>query len=441
MAKDRNRSRIVDKKWVEIFEAHNVMDAVEKDGSFTITSTQINKYKEARLMTKFDYITSLPDIFHYNDLAILPTRRGEYVIGHFDAYFKMQTKDKHLLNNRKEIEFPPWIDTIDPIDIKAESTMLNAASVSGMIADLFGERKDEIVQTVSGRRSTKQFSFDVKNKRSAGNYTLNVENSQMEIDGGFETPDKLILFEAKNNTTDSFLIRQLYYPYQLWAKELNKKVVPVFLQYANETFNFSVFEFEDDNNYNSLKLTERKNYIFGGENTTLDDIVKVQKQTQIVQEDRSIPFPQADTFVRVLGILESIRESDEGFVTLEELTIENDFVLRQAQYYSRAALYLGLVGLTHDGALVLSTIGNKYSHANRKERNLIIAKQILEHRAFNIIFERGLLRGKPLSSKETLAYLLSQGFYEPHLSDTTRRRRSSTIASWVKHLFSMVDDY
>lgn len=438
---DRNTSRIVDKKWVKIFDKYDVLDTVKRDGSFTITSSQINEFKEARLMTKFDYLTSLPDIFHRHKLAILPTKRGEYVIGYFDAYFKMQTKDKDLLKDRKEIEFPAWIETIEPRDITSESTMLNAASVSGMIADLFNENETEVAQTISGRRSSKQFSFKINNQRSGGNYTLNIENSQMEIDGGFETPDKLILFEAKNNTTDSFMIRQLYYPYQLWAKEKKKQVVPVFLQYSDNTFNFSVFDFEDVYDYNSLKLIERKNYIFGAEHTTLNDIVMIQKSIKIVKEDPAFPFPQADTFTRVIGIVEAIRESDEGYITLEGLTIENDFVMRQAQYYSRAALYLGLVERMNQGNLKLSAVGREYSKISRKERNLLIARRILEHKAFNVVFKRGIERGKPLSAKETLAYLLSTDFYEPHLSDTTRRRRSSTISSWVKYLFAMTDDY
>lgn len=437
---DRNRGRIVDEKWESIFNDYNALDIIEESGAFYITSSQINKYKEARLMTKFDYESSLPDVFYDHDLSILPTKRGEYIVGHFDAYEKLKTTDAKLLENRKEISFPSWIETIDTTDITSESTMLNAANASGMIADLFNENIEEVVQTVSGRMSSKQFSFNIDSKDSARNYNIRVENAQVEIDGGFETPDKLILFEAKNNTTNSFLVRQLYYPYQLWAKQVNKKVVPVFLQYANDTFNFSVYEFDDVNDYNSLKLIERKNYIFGAEHTTLNDLAEIQKNVKIIQEDPDIPFPQANTMSRLLGIIEAIRESSNGYVSMEALTIVNDFVLRQAHYYASAAAYIGLIERI-DGTLTLTKIGKEYSNANRKSRNLIIARQILEHKAFNLVLKRSLERTNPLNQREAYHFLESENFYEPGLSASTRERRAGTIASWVRYLFSVVDDY
>ena len=43
-----------DKAWEKIFEKYNIKSEIEKNGYFTITSTQINEFREARLMTKFD---------------------------------------------------------------------------------------------------------------------------------------------------------------------------------------------------------------------------------------------------------------------------------------------------------------------------------------------------------------------------------------------------
>lgn len=439
---DRNKERIIDQKWEEIFKDYNVFDAIERDGRFIIKSSQINDYKEARLMTKFDYETSLPDIFYDNDLAILPIWRGGYVIGRFDAYHSLRTTESTLLKNREEIYFPDWIESIQIEDITSESTMLNAANASGMLADLLGEDED-IFQTVSGRMGSGEFTFNITDKTDAQKrHKIKVKNAQVEIDGGFETPDKLILFEAKNNITNTFLTRQLYYPYQLWAKQMKKEVVPVFLQYANGTFNFSICKFEDVDDYNSLKVVKRKNYIFGAESTSIDDLVDIQKNVKIVKENGKIPFPQANTISRIIGVLEAIRESNDELVTLEELTILNDFVYRQAQYYSRAAWYLELVDLDDDGAVTLSKTGKKYINANRKNKNLIIAEQILKHRMFNLVFERGLEIGKPLTQDEAYQFLDSTDVYDKStLAASTRHRRAGTIASWVRYLFSLRDDY
>ncbi|WP_219913633.1 type II restriction enzyme, partial [Salmonella enterica] len=77
--KDRNSKRIIDKKWVNIFQDYDILNKIDSNGVFEISSKIINQYKEARLMTKFDYINSLPDIFFENNLSILPTNRGQYI--------------------------------------------------------------------------------------------------------------------------------------------------------------------------------------------------------------------------------------------------------------------------------------------------------------------------------------------------------------------------
>jgi hypothetical protein len=43
---------------------------------FEITAIQINEFREAGLMTKFDHSINLPKIFSDNGLAILPITRG-----------------------------------------------------------------------------------------------------------------------------------------------------------------------------------------------------------------------------------------------------------------------------------------------------------------------------------------------------------------------------
>lgn len=434
----RNRNRIVDRKWEKIFDDYKVLHTIEKEGLFTISSTQINKYKEARLMTKFDFVASLPNIFHDNDLAILPTSRGEYVIGHFDAYEKLRTKDKDLLKNRKEILFPSWLETISPKNITSESAAINAAVTTGIIQEFMNV--DKMIQTVNGRMSSGEFSYQINNTKTGGKYSIDVKNSQIEIDSGLESEYLLLLVEAKNTAVETFLIRQLFYPYQLWARQVDKKVIPVFMQYVNDTFNFSMFEFDDINDYNSLRLIERKNYIFGAEHTTMKDLMDIQKTTRIINEDNSIPFPQANTFTRIVGIIETIWSSKENCTTLEDLTLENDFVMRQAQYYSRAAIYLGLIRQADDHKYVLTDIGYRYVQSTRKKKNLIVAKQILEHRVFNETFKQSVLRGKPLNSRETYEYLDSLGIQDDSLSPVTLKRRASTISAWINYLFDLIED-
>jgi hypothetical protein len=81
-----------------------------------------------------------------------------------------------------------------------------------------------------------------------------VENSQCEIDGGFEGISKFAIIEAKCQSVDDFIIRQLYYPYRLWKSKSSKKIVPILLSFSNNIFVFYIFDFDDLYHYNSIFL-------------------------------------------------------------------------------------------------------------------------------------------------------------------------------------------
>ena len=71
--KKENRQRKVDKLWEKIFQDRPILKQIKEDGSFQISSSEINEYKgaEARLLTKFDYWDILPYILQQNNLNIL----------------------------------------------------------------------------------------------------------------------------------------------------------------------------------------------------------------------------------------------------------------------------------------------------------------------------------------------------------------------------------
>ena len=49
--------------WEQIFKKYRILEKIKKDGVFEINSGQINEYREARLMTKFDHRKNLPKMF------------------------------------------------------------------------------------------------------------------------------------------------------------------------------------------------------------------------------------------------------------------------------------------------------------------------------------------------------------------------------------------
>lgn len=266
--KDDNKKTKNDKAWEFLFEEHDILEEISRCGFFEIDSVQINKVRESRLMAKFDHHVNLPLIFKKNQISILPISRSRYVLGRFDTYFKVKYKSELEATS---IDFPEGVESLNSTDLYSENSALSCAFNTGIIDDLVGEKT---LYTISGRMSTNSFDFKISDFVH-NRYSINVKNSQCEVDAGFESENYLLLVEAKNYLVDDFLIRQLYYPYRLWSAKVNKKVVPVLMTYSNDVFSFFVYSFEDNSNYNSLTLVEQKNYVIGSEQIQLDDINRV----------------------------------------------------------------------------------------------------------------------------------------------------------------------
>jgi hypothetical protein len=168
-----------DRAWEQLFAKYNILQEIERYGYFEISSAQINQFREARLMTKFDHRINLPRLFVENNLAVLPVTRGRYIISNFEAYKNFEPTTDEITR----ISIPEYIESIDYENITSESMAINCAYVSGILADFLGDQ--ELMPTVSGRMSSGSFSFYIQNTTTKSNVSINVENSQIEIDGGY----------------------------------------------------------------------------------------------------------------------------------------------------------------------------------------------------------------------------------------------------------------
>lgn len=426
-SKKTNNSRIIDKKWKDIFEYYSILESIEENGSFTITSSEINKFKEARLMTKFDHTHNLPDLFLKNDLAILPTKRGTYTIGKYDAYMKLQNSIKA---ETKVIPFPSWLETIKPKELFSEASVINCAYTIGMLNDLI---EDEVLMpTVSGRMSTKEFEFKIKNSTNSAYENLEVKNSQCEIDGGFESTNKFLMIEAKNTLAKDFIIRQLYYPYRLWSTKIKKEVIPIYLTYSNDTFSFYIYKFLDPMDYNSIVLEKQINYIIEEDSITFAEVEKLLYETKIVHEPK-FPFPQADRMERVIDLLSLLVQ---GPLTIEEISTNYAFNQRQAYYYSSAGMYLGLIKREKEGLICLTSKGEKIMSSTSKKKYLSLTKCILEHRVFQDALKLYFQQRKLPTNCEIYSIIMNNNLYRVH-KESTLKRRTGTIKQWIKWIVNL----
>ena len=317
--------------WEKLFSKYDILSAVESNGDYTISADQIREYREPRLMTKFDHRINLPAMFSRNDLAILPVTRGDYVISHFDAYHKLEANSGQI-----EIFSPPDnIQSLDYNNIFSEAVALNCAFAAGIIADFLDD--DSIIPTVSGRMGTGSFDFSISNTKNNTLHSVSVSNAQMEIDAAYEGRSCLAILEAKRELSEDFIIRQLYYPFRVWQDRITKPVRPIFFVYSNNVFSLYEYAFSDINTYSSIALIQHKNYSVEDTEITSQDIQSILHRVRIVDEPSGIPFPQADTFERVINLCELLRDNP---LTKQKITEQYAFNERQADYYANAGRYL-----------------------------------------------------------------------------------------------------
>ena len=401
MSKSKSKNDIA---WEKIFEKYRILDRLANNERVSISSMEINEFREARLMTKFDHRSQLPELFVEHELSILPTSRGTYEIGAFETFCDFNKEDVEIVT----VDFPTFLESIDYKDITSESIAINCAFVSKILHDFTDE--ENLLPTVSGRMSSSLFDFEINSGHNT--FRINVENSQIEIDGGFEGDNSLNLIEAKNYISDDFLIRQLYYPYRLWSNKITKRVRPIFLTYSNGIFNLREYEFTNPELYNSIRLLQHKKYAVQERNINIEDIQNILNNVQVVRESE-LPFPQADSFERVINLCELLKQ--KGFISKEDITHNYDFDHRQTDYYSNAAKYLGLIEGRRENRQIGCTLtqeGTRTFNLPFVERQLEFVRLILSRAAFKNTLELYFDKGDVPTKDEVIEIMKNARLYK-----------------------------
>lgn len=354
--------------------------------------------REPRLMAKHDFSAARPEVFRKHGLSMLPIRRDAYLIGRFDLYQPFPEQAGPL----KSMPVPAHIQSIDFENLTSEAAALTAAHLSGMLDDFLG---DELVPTVSGRMSTLTLPMRV------GGRDIEVDRAQMEIDAGFESAEHLALVEAKNHVSPDFNIRQLYFPFRRFSLALDKEVVPVYLVYSNGIFHFYRYAFRQPEDFRSIELVSAARYVLGESGVTDAAVREVLERTQV--HGTRVPFPQADSFARVISLLENP-------VPKAEMPEAFGFTPRQADYYTNAARYLGLTKLS----------------GTRDERNLALVEALASRPVFREMVRYVVDKHRALSKNEAAGFMRAANL---GLSETTLRRRSATVAAWSQWLAELLE--
>jgi hypothetical protein len=426
MTKSKN-----DLAWEKIFEKYKIIDTLKNSSHVIISANDINKFREARLMTKFDHRSQLPKLFADNNLSILPISRGSYTIGRFEIFHNFSEDNVEI----ERICFPDFIESLNHQDITSEATAINCAFICEIIHDFTSE--DFLCSTVSGRMSSSTFDFKIDSDRGLSD--ISVCNSQIEIDGGYEGTNSLNLIEAKNYISDDFLIRQLFYPYKLWSQKIHKQVRSIFLTYTNGIFHLREYMFADDEHYNSLQLVKQKKYAIRDGVINIEIIQQILNST-IVKAESKVPFPQADSFARIVNLCELLNEQDT--LTKDKITQKYNFTPRQTDYYFNAGKYLGWLDRKKENGVVAFCLTKEGINLFRFpifKRQIKFIESILSHAIFNntlkIYFKNGTL--PPEQDIIRLMYDSNLGRVK---SEKTYRRRATTVISWINWIIELVEE-
>lgn len=427
-----NANLTANEAWKKIIDKYNIIEEIAKKGVYHIKASQIKEFKEPRLMAKWDSSDSLPEVLRKNNINILPDSRSSYILGDFILYECLPELNEPV--NKMDYVVLPDYETIDVNNISSEANAINVLILSGILNDFLGEEKT--VETFNGRMGTGEFGFVVDTVRAKKQH-IQVKNAQCEIDGGFENENSVIIMEAKNVVHDDFHIRQLYYPYRLWKNKVNKRIRLIFSLYSNMIYRLFEYRFEDPNDYSSIKLIKTKNYSLQDTSISVEDLVSVRNCTKVIMTDNQnttdTPFIQANSFERVISLLENMHDNP---MTLQQIAELMDFELRQSDYYYNAGKYLGLFEKSNEDKQVqvsVTELGRKVFKLNYKDRQLKFVELMLQHEifadTFDIVIETGEIPDR--------TYIANKMRELDVCNEGQILRRASSVQGWLKWIFNL----
>lgn len=422
-----------DEAWGKIFERLPLLPEIEKTGFVYVSAEDIktaSDKREPRLLAKQDTKNSRPEVFKHNKLSILPIENGKYIIfrdEHIKTYFPLEK----ILAEIPTEQYIPTRDysryeSLDMRNLSSESQAIDFANLVSLLKTFTNEK--ELNLTIRGRQRSEKFSIKIPGT----NHLAEVDGVQIEVDAGFESSDKIYIFEAKLGRIEDFNIRQLYYPFKDWSSRSCKEIIPIFFLYTNGLFYILQFRFEEE--YGKLQCVRSKCFTVN-EPVRLEVNLKQLLDEIHIEPEPNVPYPQANDLDTVIDIMANFHSA--GLTNKLAIAEFFDFDERQGDYYANAGYYLGLLKRIPDSTEFELTREGEYiaRSMNRSRRNLLLFMQMMKRPSFNEILRLFDSKNRELTSLyvDILVPIIQKHI---NLNDTTARRRASTVMSWLKWMDS-----
>jgi len=212
-------------------------------------------------------------IFHYGNekinalkkrnLTMIPLSRGKWkLIKHTSPIIFVEPSEGNIFCPQNSLTEGMVVGIKDTMKQKAnpgETTLLAIANYSGIIADFYGLKNQGILFT--GGRQKAGVHLVV------GANEIDMTKAQIEIDGGFEWTDTVVIVEMKSSfKQDGFNVNQALLPMLKWKKLLKSKKVYslVLLAETNiEGIEYRAYDLvhNERSRSNEMRISRSKKYI------------------------------------------------------------------------------------------------------------------------------------------------------------------------------------
>ena len=206
----------------------------------------------------------------------------------------------------------------------------------------------------------------------------------------------------------------------------------MFLVRSGDLLHLFRYAFSDEGDLSSLSLVSHTAYTFADESITVAHVRQLWQSTRPAPEP-DLPFPQADTFPRVIDLLGALWE---GPLERAQIPLRCEIDARQADYYIHAAQYLGLadcVAGVPGAPLCLTDEGRRILGLPWRARCLALIACIFRRPVFHRAFGRALQLGDAPNRELVIRLMLECGL---PLNETTLARRASTVRGWVSWILA-----
>lgn len=325
------RISALDGAWESLFDRLGLLSRIREEGVVRLTGAELGDAADPRLMGELERSGQLPALLRRSGMSLLPLGPEEWAVGLLDTHRCVSCADA-----RTRPVPETGLVSLERDRLYSTDTLLRFCLCGGIFDELLGGRA---YPTAAGAMPSGRFSFRVRSTAAPGQaYSLCADRAPSGIDCVLESRDALCLCAARGTAAEALPICRLYYPYRTGGRAPDKPVHPRVSGAERRPAAPVPLAFSDEGDLSSLSLVSHTAYTFADESITVAHVRQLWQSTRPAPEP-DLPFPQADTFPRVIDLLGALWE---GPLERAQIPLLREIDARQADYYIHAAQYLGL---------------------------------------------------------------------------------------------------